>query len=68
MRRKFHHTVTASRTSISLFRCILKSLCVFELVINPLKAKRICFMQGLSAYRSVNSLHFGYKNQSLNVL
>jgi hypothetical protein len=36
--------------------------------INPLKMKRICFIYGLSAYRAVNTLHFGYKNQSLNVL
>jgi hypothetical protein len=36
--------------------------------INPLKTKRICFIEGLSAYRAVNTLHFGYKNQSLNVL
>jgi hypothetical protein len=36
--------------------------------INPLKTKRNCFMQGLSAYRAGNTLHFGYKNQSLNVL
>jgi hypothetical protein len=36
--------------------------------INPLKTKRICFIDGLSAYRAVNTLHFGYKNQSLNVL
>jgi hypothetical protein len=36
--------------------------------INPLKTKRICFIQGLSAYRAVNTLHIGYKNQSLNVL
>jgi hypothetical protein len=36
--------------------------------INPLKTKRICFIQGLSAYRAVNTLHFGYKQQSLNVL
>jgi hypothetical protein len=35
---------------------------------NPLKTKRVCFIQGLSAYRAVNTLHFGYKNQSLNVL
>jgi hypothetical protein len=35
---------------------------------NPLKMKRIGFIQGLSAYRAVNTLHFGYKNQSLNVL
>jgi hypothetical protein len=38
------------------------------LKINPLKTKLICFIQGLSAYRAVNTLHFGYKNQSLNVL
>jgi hypothetical protein len=37
-------------------------------VINPLKTKRICFIQGLSADRAVNTLHFGYKNQSLNIL
>jgi hypothetical protein len=37
-------------------------------VFNPLKTKRICFIQGLSAYRAVNALHFGYKNQFLNVL
>jgi hypothetical protein len=37
-------------------------------LINPLKTKRICFIEGLSAYRAVNTLHFGYKNQSLNVL
>jgi hypothetical protein len=36
--------------------------------LNPLKTKRICFIEGLSAYRAVNTLHFGYKNQSLNVL
>jgi hypothetical protein len=36
--------------------------------INPLKTKRVCFIYGLSAYRAVNTLHFGYKNQSLNVL
>jgi hypothetical protein len=33
--------------------------------VNPLKMKR---EEGLSAYRAVNTLHFGYKNQSLNVL
>jgi hypothetical protein len=36
--------------------------------VSPLKTKRICFIQGLSEYRAVNTLHFGYKNQSLNVL
>jgi hypothetical protein len=39
-----------------------------EAIINPLKTKRVCFIYGLSAYRAVNTLHFGYKNQSLNVL
>jgi hypothetical protein len=36
--------------------------------VNPLKTKLISFIQGLSPYRAVNTLHFGYKNQSLNVL
>jgi hypothetical protein len=35
---------------------------------NTLKTKRICFIEGLSAYRAVNTLHVGYKNQSLNIL
>jgi hypothetical protein len=38
------------------------------LYINLLKTSHICFMQGLSAYHAVNTPHFGYKNQSLNVL
>jgi hypothetical protein len=38
------------------------------LTINALKTKRICFTYELSPYRAVNTLHFGYKNQSLNVL
>jgi hypothetical protein len=37
-------------------------------VINPLKTKHVCFIRGLGAYRAVNTVHFGYKNQSLNVL
>jgi hypothetical protein len=36
--------------------------------VNSLKTKRICFIYELSAYRAVNTLHFGYKNQCLNVL
>jgi hypothetical protein len=40
----------------------------FACLINPLKTKRICFMQGLSAHRAVNILHFGYNNQSLNIV
>jgi hypothetical protein len=39
-----------------------------EVMFNPLKTKRICFIWGLSAYRAVNTLHFSYKNRSLNVL
>jgi hypothetical protein len=35
---------------------------------NHLKTKRICSVYGFSAYRAVNTLHFGYTNQSLNVL
>jgi hypothetical protein len=38
----------------------------FPINFNPLKTKRVYFVQGLSAYRAVNTLHFGYKNQSLN--
>jgi hypothetical protein len=32
------------------------------LSVNPLKTECVCFIQGLSAYRAVNTLHFGYKN------
>jgi hypothetical protein len=34
-------------------------------VVNPLKTKRICFIRGLSAYRAVNTLHLGLKNNLL---
>jgi hypothetical protein len=37
-------------------------------LINPLKTKLICFTQRLSALSAVSTLHFGYKNQPLNVL
>jgi hypothetical protein len=37
-------------------------------MLNPLKMQHICFILGLSTYRAVNTLHFGYKSQSLNVL
>jgi hypothetical protein len=40
----------------------------FRVCLTLLKTKRICFISALSAYRAVNTLHFGYKNQSLNVL
>jgi hypothetical protein len=36
--------------------------------VNPLKMKHVCSIYELSAYRAVNTFHFGYKNQSLNVL
>jgi hypothetical protein len=39
-----------------------------RILINPVKTERIRFIKGLSAYRAVNTHHFGYKNQSLNVL
>ena len=35
---------------------------------NPLKTNRICVIYGLSAYHAVNTLHHGYKNQSVNVV
>jgi hypothetical protein len=35
---------------------------------NPLKTECVSFIKGLSEYRAVNTLNFGYKNQSLNVL
>jgi hypothetical protein len=47
---------------------IQSSRLVLRGAMNPLKTKFICFIQGLSAYRAVKTLHFGYKNQSLNVL
>jgi hypothetical protein len=46
----------------------MRTLGTYIFHINHLKTKRICFIEGLSAYRAVNTLHFGYKNQSLNVL
>jgi hypothetical protein len=33
--------------------------------VKPLKTKRICFIYELSAYRAVNTLHFGYKTNVL---
>ena len=35
---------------------------------NPLKTNRICVIKGLNAYREVNTLHFGYKNQSVSAV
>jgi hypothetical protein len=37
-------------------------------IYNHLKAKRICVIQGICAYRAVNTLHLGYKNQSFNAV
>ena len=39
---------------------VLMSLCP------PLRTKRNRVTLGLSPYRAVNTLHFGYKNQSVN--
>jgi len=33
---------------------------------NLLRMQGICSIQGLSPYRAVNTLHFGYKTQSVN--
>jgi len=33
---------------------------LWPLNINPLKTKRVCFIQGLTAYRAVNTLNLGY--------
>jgi hypothetical protein len=63
------HTVFPhSCLTLFLFYVTQVSIIHFHSEINPLKTKRICFIQGLSVYRAVNTLHFGYKNQSLNVL
>jgi hypothetical protein len=35
--------------------------------LNPLNTKRISFIEGVSAYRAVNTLHRGYKTQSVDV-
>jgi hypothetical protein len=35
---------------------------------NHLKTKRVCFIQGLSAYRAVKILLLVYKKQSFNVV
>jgi hypothetical protein len=62
--RLSHWSISASESS----RLHCYSRHTAGALINPLKTKRIWFIQGLSAYRAVNTLHFGYKNQSLNVL
>jgi hypothetical protein len=62
-------TVHTGHVVLLILVTVVQTECVFKLpFINPLKTKHFCFIQGLSAYRAVNTLHFGYKNQSLNVL
>jgi hypothetical protein len=51
--------------SCTYFRPLHISASLSFRVGNPLKTKHI---SGLRAYRAANTLHFGYKNQSLNVL
>jgi hypothetical protein len=55
-----------AKLPVSVTRCLMTLL--YSDQINPLKTKPIHFISGLSAYRAVNTLHFGYKNQSLNAL
>ena len=52
---------------------VYTSLCIVTfkkydkfLYIKPLRTHGICFIQGLSPYRAVNTFHHGYKNQSVN--
>jgi hypothetical protein len=69
-----HNSSTCSRFLLTnlMPRNFFCSIALFETGwprrYSPLKTKRMCFIQGLSAYRAVNTLHFGYKSQSLNVL
>jgi hypothetical protein len=56
----------ASRTLMTQRYCI--DLSITRVYVNPLKTKRICIIYELGAYRAVNTLHFDYKNQSLNAL
>jgi len=39
-----------------------------NLCFNSLKTKRICFIEDISPYRAVNTLHLGYKNQTVYVV
>jgi cell division protein FtsW (lipid II flippase) len=60
------------RFKFQIMWCVCVCVCVYTLLfferVNRLKTKPISFILGLSAYRAVNTLHFGYKNPSLNVL
>ena len=38
------------------------------MIIDALKTKRICVLLGLSSYRAVNTLHLGYKSQTVKVV
>ena len=38
------------------------------MIITPLKTERVCFIQGLSPYRAVNTVDLGLPNQSAKVV
>ena len=38
----------------------------FHVCFNSLRTTSVCIIEGLSPYRAVNTLHFSYKNQSVN--
>jgi hypothetical protein len=63
--KRFYHR---DREFTARYELKLEMQLTLILFFNLLKTKLICFVQGLSAYRAVNTLHFGYKNRSLNVL
>jgi hypothetical protein len=69
---QYEGNLLVSVSSEQVFWCNLYKTATWYMqtayIINLLKTKRICFIYGLSAYCAVNTLHFGYKNQSLNVL
>jgi hypothetical protein len=67
---------TLGKTQLNISSRLLLDVNIYRIVtfalqnsnINLLKMKHISFIYGLSAYHAVNTLHFSYKNQSLNVL
>jgi hypothetical protein len=40
--------------------------CVISYMLLSINLLKICFIQGISLYRAVNTFHHGYKNQSVN--
>ena len=67
------------KKTFRIFRCYqhyFYFICVFKLYLrlfernefNPLRTRRIGVIQGLSAYRAVNTLRLCYTNQSVNVV